>query len=124
MVIQEQMVSLIASPNGNSTGGLATPQRGAREVSVILQRQEPGGHNPSHRHDREEVLLVRTGAVRLTLGDEEFALTAGDTAIIPAETLHQLENSGDGVAEWLLIAPAGVRFFRPDGEENFPEWAR
>ena len=124
MVIREQMVSLIPSPGGNSTGGLATPQHGAREVSVILQRQEPGGRNPSHRHDREEVLLVRAGAVRLTLGDEEFALAAGDTAIIPAETLHQLENRGDTAAEWLLIAPAGVRFFRPDGEENFPEWAR
>ncbi len=124
MVLAKDAVTMIATPGGNSTGGLATPQHGAREVSVIVQRQEPGGGNPSHRHDREEVLLLRAGKVRLTIGDEQFALAAGDTAIVPANTLHQIENSGDTVAEWLLIAPAGVRFFRPDGEENFPEWAR
>jgi len=124
VVLAATSVTMIATPGGNATGGLATPQHGAREVSVILQRQEPGGRNPSHRHDREEVLLMRAGEAQLTLGDEQFALAAGDSAIIPAQTLHQIENTGTSPAEWLLIAPAGVRFFRPDGEENFPEWAR
>ena len=63
---------------------MATPSRGATDVSIIRQRQEPGGFNSRHTHDREEVTTVLSGTV---------------TVIIPAETVHQFANSGSVEAE-------------------------
>lgn len=112
------------TPGGNATVGLATPGRGAGEVSVIAQRQQPGGTNPPHRHDREEVMLVQAGRVTVTVDGESAELAAGDTLIVPAQALHQIANSGDEPAEWLLVAPRGVRFFGADGAEMTPAWAK
>ena len=124
MLIRENALVPVQTPGGNVTSGLATPSRGAAEVSVIRQRQVPGGQNPPHLHDREEVMVMREGVVTVAVGAERFTLAAGDTLIVPPQTAHQIENTGTLEAEWLLIAPAGVRFLRPDGEESHPEWAR
>ena len=51
-------------------------------------------------------------------------LFAIDRLIIPAQTVHQIENTDQVEAEWLLIGPSGIQFFRPNGEEVVPEWAR
>jgi quercetin dioxygenase-like cupin family protein len=124
MIIRATNLSPIESPGGNATAGIATPTRGAAEVSLIRQRQQPGGQNPLHRHDRQEVVLVESGRITLTAGDVRSELAAGDAAIIPAETLHQIHNAGAEPAEWLLIAPQGIRYFGADGAEMEPAWAK
>jgi len=116
-------VEFVETPGGFS-GGIATPSRGATEVSVIRQRARPGGGNPPHTHDREEVMVVSAGAVTVTVAGEPHALGAGDTLIVPPRTPHQVENPGTEPAEWLIVAPAGVRFFHATGEEATPAWAR
>lgn len=123
-VIRGDDVSLLETPGRNHTGGLATPSRGAAEVSLIRQRQLPGGGNPSHTHDREEVILVIAGTVTVTVADERLDLGPSDTIIVPPRTSHRIENAGAEAAEWLLVAPAGVRFFGADGTEATPPWAR
>lgn len=62
--------------------------------------------------------------VRVTAGEEEAELSAGDALIVPAHTAHQVRTIGDTEAEWLLSAPAGVRFMFADGQEASPTWAR
>lgn len=109
---------------GNFAGGVATPGRGATEVSVIRQRQAPGAANPPHFHDREEVMVVLSGAVKVTSEKEDEELSAGDALIVAANTVHRIETTGDTEAEWLLVAPAGVRFLFADGREAAPAWAR
>jgi quercetin dioxygenase-like cupin family protein len=122
-VLREADLKYIETPGANATTGIATASRGATEVSVIRQRQKAGGGNPPHTHDREEVMLVLAGSVRVSCGDASTTLGAGDALVIPAETLHQLANAGDSEAEWLLIAPAGVGFFHENGERADPVWA-
>lgn len=112
-----------ASDGGNRSAGVATPARGASGVSVICQEQQPGGQGPLHLHDREEVIYLLRGQLRVMQGEHSAELAAGDTAIIPAGEAHQIHTMGAEPAAWLLIAAAGVRFFRPDGEEVRPEWA-
>ncbi len=123
-IVHARDLRLIATPNGNSGVGLATPTRGAREVSVVRQRQTPDGFNPVHTHDREEVMIQLAGAVTVAAGDTRAVLGPGDTAIIPAGTPHRVDNAGDTDAEWLIVSAAGVRFFREDGQEAHPDWSR
>ncbi len=114
----------IETPGGNFGSGLATPSRGAAEVSVIRQRQKPGGANPAHTHDREEVMVVLSGELTIDMGGEHHRLAPGDAVIVPSGTPHRVENAGAEPAEWLLVAPAGVRFFHMTGEEGTPPWSR
>lgn len=123
-IIDRHDLHTFETPGGNATSPIATPSQGASEVSVIRQRQQPGGTNPLHTHDREEVLVMLAGGLQVTLGDEPRLVDAGDAVVIPAGTPHKLENTGDQEAEWLIVAPAGVRFFSAAGEEMFPGWAR
>lgn len=124
IIVRDTELVPIDSPGGNASAGIATPSRGAREVSVIRQRQHPGGTNPPHRHDREEVILVLRGELRISAGETTQVVRAGDAAIVPAETLHRLAAVGASDAEWLTVAPAGIRFVHENGEEASPPWAR
>lgn len=123
-VVRENDLTFIDTPGGNAASAVATASRGATEVSVIRQRQAPVGANPAHTHDREEVMIVLDGRVNVTIDGVSNAVAAGDAVIVPAAATHQIENSGATRAEWLLIAPAGVRFFHADGQEANPSWAQ
>ena len=124
MVIRESDVHFIETPGANATAGVATSSRGAGDVSIIRQRQQPGGGNPAHFHDRQEVMLVVDGSVAVSMDGETVTLNAGDTLIVPARTAHQLANAGATEAEWLLVGPAGIGFFHANGERAEPVWAR
>jgi quercetin dioxygenase-like cupin family protein len=122
-VLRNDALAFIETPGANASAAVATPSRGASEVSVIRQRQQPGGSNPPHTHDREEVMVMLLGGIDVTINAETNALTEGDTVIIPAGATHRIVNAGAEPAEWLLIAPAGVRFFHADGAEGTPPWS-
>ena len=119
-ILRNEDVDMVQTPNGNATGALASLGRGATEVLVLRQRQQPGGQNPPHRHDREEVIIGIAGTVTVTVDDVPVQLSAGDTLIVPAATVHRVANTGSIQAEWLLIATAGLRFISPTGEEIRP----
>lgn len=124
IVIRAQDTQAIETPNGNFGTSLATPRLGARDVTVVRQRQTPGGFNPAHTHDREEVMVLLAGAVTVSAGDARHELFPGDALIVPAGTPHRVDNPGDTDAEWLIVSPVGVRFFRDTGEEAHPAWIR
>lgn len=124
IVLRKSDLQHIETPGANVSTGIATVSRGAKEVSIIRQRQQPGGGNPPHAHDREEVMLVTEGSVEVRVGEDAMTLQSGDALVIPANTVHRLANTGSDVAEWLLIAPAGVEYFHANGEPADPVWAR
>ncbi|AZI42464.1 cupin domain-containing protein [Deinococcus psychrotolerans] len=124
IVHRAQHNQFIPSPNGNTGAALATPSLGAQEVSVVRQHQIPGGFNPVHTQDHEEVMVLLSGSVTISSGEERVALAAGDSLIVPPQTLHRVDNTGPTEAEWLIVSVAGVRLFREDGEEACPAWLK
>ena len=124
IAVSKVSLDVIETPGGNFGAGIATPSRGSTEVSVIHQRQTPGGSNPLHTHDREEVIVVIAGEITVAGSGEPVRLAQGDSLIVPARQGHRIENSGVEPAEWLLIAPAGIRFFHENGAEGTPPWAK
>jgi quercetin dioxygenase-like cupin family protein len=72
------------------------PNTGARQLTVIDVKLDPGkGHN-FHKHpDQEEVILVAAGKVEQWIDREKRILGPGDCAFIPADVVHASFNIGD-----------------------------
>jgi len=119
-IVRRGEVEMIATLGGVEVGVLAAPTRGASEMVVLRQRQEPGGQNVMHSHDREEVMIQLAGTVTVTIAEETIEVSVGDTLIVPAHTVHRVTNTGHAPAEWLLAAPTGVRVFSPSGADITP----
>lgn len=66
----------------------------------------PGGQSGSrpYSHGGEEFTIVFEGDVRLTLGEETYQLTRGDSATFPAEIPHRWENVGDEPARIVVVS--------------------
>ncbi len=72
----------------------ASPVRNQSLAEAVV---EPGGRTLLHRHLRtEEIYHVTAGSGTMVLGDERFAIGAGDSVLIPPGTPHCVEASGDG----------------------------
>jgi len=122
MIVHEDDVQLVPSPNGNRTNGLVTRANGATEMSVVRQEQEAGGFNPPHFHDREEVMILRRGAATVTIDDETVHLVPGDLVLVPSRAVHQVRNTGAETAEYQYVSPSGMRFYSAAGQEIIPSW--
>jgi mannose-6-phosphate isomerase-like protein (cupin superfamily) len=79
-----------------------------RSLSLIFENCAPGDRVPLHTHSIDEAVIVESGDLEATLGDERYSLTAGATAFIPAGTPHGWRNIGDSVARFHGIFPSDV----------------
>ncbi len=69
-------------------------------------------------------MVLLSGQVSVSGGEQPTELRAGDSLIVPAHTLHRIDNTGPVDAEWLIISVAGVQFFREDGAQARPGWLK
>jgi len=58
---------------------------------------------PHYHEDMEEVFIILSGEVVITLNQETGKLTKGDAIVIPAKTVHQMENTGNGDVEYIAL---------------------
>ena len=69
---------------------------GAGRQSLAEAIVEPGHSTLLHLHLRtDEIYLVTAGTGRMTLGDRQFEIAAGDTITVPPGTRHCVEALGD-----------------------------
>lgn len=115
-------LTVFETPNASITP-LATRKSGAEQVSIIRQRMQGSQRNPMHAHTSEEVMLMLDGAVDVTVDGITRRLAAGDTLIVPAGSMHCIENGGGQPAEWLIVSPLGMQFLGADGGAMTPAWA-
>ena len=56
---------------------------------------QPGQRTRLHQHQQtEELYFITTGKGKMTLANEQFIVTVGDTVCIPPGTPHCIENVG------------------------------
>lgn len=77
----------------------------------------------AHRPTREEVLLVLTGALQVTLDGTTTALAPGDVVLVPAGSELRVDAGPDGANAWVTTTP-GLEAVTADGTRITPPWAR
>jgi len=64
----------------------------------------PGEVNhPPHQHLREEMMLVRTGTMELTISGKPHRLGPGDVGVIGSNEIHNAKNVGTTRAEYFIV---------------------
>lgn len=102
--------------DGSAVRELMHPAKHAcRALSLAEAQVEPGAVTALHRHrTTEELYFILEGSGRMTLGDRELAVAAGDTICIIPGTAHNIRNTGCGPLRILCsCAPA----YRDDDTE-------
>lgn len=70
-------------------------QHAVRHQSLAEAVVPPGITTLRHRHAlAEEIYHITQGCGLMTLGEEQFAVTVGDSIVIPPGTPHCIENTG------------------------------
>jgi len=95
---------------------LAGSDNGLTNLSVWQQSVAAGGATPPHRHDCEEVVLVRAGHGELHLNGQVHRFGPDTTLVVPRNVPHQIINVGVGPLEVIgVFADSPVKVFFPDG---------
>lgn len=98
MKTQYRDVEPYATKDGSEIRELMHPTvHGNRNQSFAEATINPGMKTMLHRHRvTEEIYHVTEGEGTMTLGNETFAVAAGDTVCIAPGTPHCVENTGIG----------------------------
>lgn len=80
----------------------AAPNFAMRQFEV-----ESGGHTPLHQHNYEHEVLVQSGAGLVCEGSAQNTrpIGAGDVLFIPANEIHQFQNTGTEVLKFICLVP-------------------
>jgi mannose-6-phosphate isomerase-like protein (cupin superfamily) len=84
------------------------PSGNATRQSLAQAIVPPDGETEEHFHRQtEEIYLFTDGAGRMRLGEDEFAVGAGDCVVIAPGTQHKLwSDPGDALVLLCCCAPA------------------
>jgi quercetin dioxygenase-like cupin family protein len=107
---------------GLTVTGLASPKRGAREISVWTLSLAPGTPGVMHSVTREEVFVGVRGTAVLNLGGAEHAVGPGDAVIVPPATAFSLANQSTEVFQAVVSQPVGGKAI-VEGDAFTPPWA-
>lgn len=80
------------------------------EVGVNRIRWVHPTSTPDHRHDdAEQVILMLSGRIEMTIDGEKFEMAEGDVAVIPKDTPHHGRTLGEDAVFYEVFAPLRVQ---------------
>jgi len=101
----------------------AAPTLGSRELCAWRGEVAPGSDGPGHRISREEVFLLLSGRLELTIDGETRALTPGDAAVAPPGSSVSVANRTEEPATMWVTTTIGLQATLADGSQISPPWA-
>jgi len=87
----------------------------AAPISIYFVDAPPGRGPVLHKHPYVETIIILEGTGKVTIGDEEGNVTAGDIAVIPPETPHKFVNIGPAMLRQIDVH-GSPRFIQTDLE--------
>jgi quercetin dioxygenase-like cupin family protein len=71
---------------------------GNERSAVVYFEIDPGHYLGTHTDSAEEIVLILSGTVEASLGEEHGQLSAGQAALVPAMVPHGIRNIGNETA--------------------------
>jgi quercetin dioxygenase-like cupin family protein len=81
---------------------------GARSTATVYFELAPGMRLGTHTDSAEEVLVVLSGEVEITVADERRRAGAGAIAVVPAEVPHDVRATGHATARVAGVFPSST----------------
>ncbi len=81
---------------------------GNESSSVVYFEIEPGHYLGTHTDSAEEIVLLLSGTVEASLGNERGQLSAGQAVLIPAMVPHGVRNIGNETARCVGFYSAAI----------------
>jgi quercetin dioxygenase-like cupin family protein len=135
--------AVVHEMHGSVFTSFAAPASGSRELCAWRLEVPAGSRGVPHRVSKEEILLVLSGVLRVTLSapPEPGAATAadaapaegagpgteaapGDAILVPAGAVLQVDNPGAGPAAAWVTTSVGLEAVLADGSAVSPPWVR
>ncbi|WP_254832248.1 cupin domain-containing protein [Haloglomus salinum] len=97
----------VSAAEGMHKGVLVGEDDGAPNLAIRRFVLDPGAEVPKHTNEIEHEQYVLEGEYVVGIGDEEHVVSAGDSLLIPAGTVHWYRNEGDEEGRFICAVPSG-----------------
>jgi quercetin dioxygenase-like cupin family protein len=75
-----------------------------------LIRWEHPASSPLHKHaDSEQMIIMIEGEITMNIEDREYLMRKGDIAVIPIDTLHSGQTTGQNAIFYEIFSPLRVQ---------------
>ena len=101
------VLGLADLPSSHMSTRFEGHRHGGVDLSFFVTEAPPGSGARLHTHPYAEVFIVQEGEATFTAGDEELVVTGGQVVVVPPETPHRFENTGDGILRQVGIHDRG-----------------
>lgn len=92
------------TPKGESRAIFSQPTTWLKNINMHATTLNPGEiSHPQHMHRAEEILLIRSGNVRMHIGNGYIPANGGDLVFLPSGVPHDLENGNTGRTEYFAL---------------------
>jgi len=109
--------------HGARFSSYAAPSRGSSQLCAWRLDVPAGLEGVAHRPNREEVLLVLDGELRITLDGTQADLRQGDVVLVPVDSEFRVDGGPNGASAWVTTTP-GLEGVTADGSRIAPPWAQ
>ena len=111
--------------HGAAFHSFAAPSSGSTELCAWRLEIAAGTAGQSHRVSHEEVLVVLSGRLTVTVGDDSPGLVgAGEVVLVPAGSSFRVDNDAAEPATAWVTTRVGLSATLPDGSTITPPWVR
>jgi quercetin dioxygenase-like cupin family protein len=92
----------------------------SEEATVARYTFSPGARFPLHSHPQEQITLVHSGSIEMTVAGEQSTLGGGEFAVVGKGVEHGITAGPDGARVVAIIVPPR----RGEGEIQVSEGGR
>ncbi|GID92661.1 cupin domain-containing protein [Amorphoplanes digitatis] len=110
--------------HGATFNSFVAPSSGSTELCAWRLEVAAGTTGVPHRVSREEVLLIMSGEVTVSIDGVVSALRPGEVAFVPAGAMFGLDNASGVPATAWVTTSVGLEATLPDGSSISPPWVR
>jgi quercetin dioxygenase-like cupin family protein len=84
----------------------------SEEATVSRYTFSPGATFPLHRHAQEQITVVQSGAIEMTIAGRSSTMGAGEFSVVGKEVEHGITAGPDGARVIAIVIP------RREGDEE------